>query len=215
VSEAGPFPVIITSTQTFGTDHADPDETLADPMELLGLWLPENADELRPLMTLSTVDADGYPDSRNVLLSEFDGEALYFHTDARSRKAGELATNPRVALAFVWIELGRQLTVVGDAAPATPEEAAAAFAARSRYLQLLAWRNGADLAGLGLAARRAAWAAFAAEHPEGTLEPPPTWTGFRVVPRRLTFWRGDPDGPSNRVEYTRSGGGWEAVRLPG
>jgi pyridoxamine 5'-phosphate oxidase len=215
VSEPGPFPVIITSTQTFGADQADPDETLADPMELLGLWLPGNADELRPLMTLSTVDAEGYPDSRNVLLSEFDGEALYFHTDARSRKARELTANPRVALAFAWIDLGRQLTIVGDAEPASADEIAAVFRARSRYLQLLAWRNGADLAGLGVAARRTAWAAFAAEHPEGTLAAPPTWAGFRVVPRRLTFWRGDPDGPSNRVEYTRSADGWDAVRLPG
>jgi pyridoxamine 5'-phosphate oxidase len=213
VSEPGR--IIVTSTQTFGADQPDPDEPLDDPMELLGLWLPPNTDELRPLMTLATVDADGYPDSRNVLLSEFDGEALYFHTDARSRKAGELATNPRVALAFAWVDLGRQLTVVGDAGPASTAEADAAYRARSRYLQLLAWSNSPELAALGTAERRRAWAAFAEAHPDGTLEAPPTWAGFRVVPRRITFWRGDADGPSNRIEYTRTHGGWAAVRLPG
>ncbi|MDQ0577463.1 pyridoxine/pyridoxamine 5'-phosphate oxidase [Agromyces albus] len=209
------YPVTITSTQTFGEDQPNPDETLSEPLVLLGRWLPENTDELRPLMTLSTIDAEGYPDSRNVLLSEFDGEALYFHTDAGSRKAGELAANPRVSLTFVWVELGRQLTVVGDAEPASAEEAAAVFASRSRYLQLLAWSNTAELAERGVAARRKAWAAFAAEHPDGTLDAPPTWVGFRVTPRRITFWRGDLDGPSNRVEYTRAGDGWSAERLPG
>ena len=101
MSEPEPHPVTITSTQIFGEDQPNPDETLPDPLHLLGRWLPENTDELRPLMTVSTIDADGYPDSRNVLLSEFDGEALYFHTDARSRKAGELAANPRVSLTLV------------------------------------------------------------------------------------------------------------------
>jgi pyridoxamine 5'-phosphate oxidase len=215
MSAPRPDPVAITSTQTFGEDQPDPDETLPDPLPLLGRWLPGNTDRLRPLMTLSTIDADGYPDSRNVLLSEFDGAALHFHTDAQTRKANELAANPRVSLTFVWADLGRQLTVVGDAEPTSAEEAAAAFAACSRYLQLLAWSNTAELAGLGVEARRAAWAAFAAEHPDGTLDAPPTWLGFRVTPRRITFWRGDLDGPSNRVEYTRTGDDWSAERLPG
>ncbi|WP_448002435.1 pyridoxine/pyridoxamine 5'-phosphate oxidase [Agromyces bauzanensis] len=210
-----PERIVITSTQTFGTDQPDPDETLADPMELLALWFPENTDELRPLMTLATVDAEGYPDTRNVLLSEFDGEALYFHTDARSRKVVELTANPRVSLAFAWVDLGRQLTVVGDAEQASGGEADAAYRARSRYLQLLAWSNSPELAALRAVERRRAWAAFAETHPDGTLQPPPTWVGFRVVPRRVTFWRGDADGPSNRVEYTRTRDGWTAVRLPG
>lgn len=213
--EPGPDPVAITSTPTFGEDQPNPDETLPDPLPLLGRWLPENTDALRPLMTLSTISADGYPDSRNVLLSEFDGAALCFHTDARSRKASELAANPRVSLTFVWAELGRQLTVVGDAERASAEEAAAVFAASSRYLQLLAWSNTAELAVRSVAARREAWAAFAAEHPDGTLDAPPTWVGFRVTPRRITFWRGDLDGPSNRVEYTRAGDDWIVERLPG
>lgn len=215
MSDAASDPVTITSTQTFGEDQPDPDETLPDPLPLLSRWLPEATDERRPLMTLSTIGAEGYPDSRNVLLSEFDGETLTFHTDARSRKANELAANPRVSLTFVWAEYGRQLTVVGDAEPAPSEEAAAAFASCSRYLQLLAWANTDELARLDVGARRAAWAAFAEEHPDGTLEAPPTWMGFRVTPRRITFWRGDLDGPSNRVEYTRSGDGWNVERLPG
>ncbi|QKS22227.1 pyridoxamine 5'-phosphate oxidase family protein, partial [Curtobacterium sp. Csp1] len=67
-------------------------------------------------MTLSTVGLDGYPDARTVLLSRFDGERLHFHTDARSRKAAELAALARAAVTLVWPEVARQLVVVGDVA---------------------------------------------------------------------------------------------------
>jgi pyridoxamine 5'-phosphate oxidase len=206
---------VITSSPTFGRDRDDVDQVDDEPLGLLGLWLPHAEDELRPLMTLTTVGADGYPDARNVLLSDFDGRALFFHTDARSRKAAELAADPRVALAFVWPDAGRQVVVQGDASPVGTAEAAAAFAARSRYLQLLAWANDTEAATLPRSQRRERWAQFGAEHPDGSLAAPPTWTGYRVDPVRVTFWRGDADGPSNRVEYRRDGDGWTVTRLPG
>ncbi|GLI28024.1 pyridoxine/pyridoxamine 5'-phosphate oxidase [Agromyces rhizosphaerae] len=209
-------PVIITSTNRFGHDQQNPDEVLADPMQLLAAWLPANDDELRPLMTLTTIGADGYPDSRSVLLSDFDAQGLTFHTDARTRKARELAADSRVSLVLPWVEHARQLTVAGDAAPVGADEAAAVFRVRSRYLQLLAWMNSAELAQLPRAERVARWEAFAAAHPEGELDPPEHWVGYRVRPHRLTFWRGDLEGPSNRVEYTRdASGAWTAARLPG
>ncbi|BDZ63814.1 pyridoxine/pyridoxamine 5'-phosphate oxidase [Agromyces mangrovi Wang et al. 2018] len=209
-------PVIITSTNRFGHDQEHPDEVLADPMELLAAWLPANDDELRPLMTLTTIGADGYPDSRSVLLSDHDERGITFHTDARTRKARELAADGRVSIVVAWVEHARQLTIAGDAVQVPAEEAAAVFRARSRYLQLLAWMNSSELAQLPRAERVARWEAFAAEHPDGELDPPPHWVGYRVRPHRLTFWRGDLEGPSNRVEYTRdASGGWTAARLPG
>jgi len=208
-------PIIITSANRFGADIADQDTTPQDPFDLLTQWLPANEDELRPLMTLSTMGLDGYPDSRHLLLSAYDGEALYFHTIASSRKAIELDADGRVALAIVWVEIGRQLTVAGDAVRVSDAEAGAAFEARSRYLKLLAWVNTADVALLTREERVAAWAAFSAAHPEGTITTPADWVGYKVVPRRLTFWRGDAEGPSNRVEYVRSGEGWDVTRLAG
>ncbi len=208
-------PIIITSANRFGTDVTDPDAPVADPLELLRLWLPENEDELRPLMNLSTVGLDGYPDSRHLLLSAFDGEALYFHTSSKSRKVAEIEADPRVGLAIVWVEIGRQLTVSGVAVQLTGEEAAEAYRARSRYLQLLAWVNSDALAGLPREERLAAWQDFDASHPEEPLEAPESWTGFKVVPRRLTFWRGDAEGPSTRVEYTRGEDGWSVERIAG
>ncbi|MDO9397318.1 MAG: pyridoxamine 5'-phosphate oxidase family protein [Herbiconiux sp.] len=190
-----------------------PVETAGSPAELLASWLPANDDPLRPLMTLSTVSASGYPDARSVLLSEYDAAGLSFHTDSRSRKAADLTANPRVALTLVWP--GRQLVVQGDAAPVGAEERARAYAQRSRYLQLLAWLNTPELATLPLPERRARWAAFAAEHPEGSLTPPPTWVGYRVRPVRLTFWEGDAEAASRRTEFTRRGDDWSAAVLAG
>lgn len=208
-------PIIITSHNRFGADLEDGDVTPEDPMQLLGMWLPSNEDELRPLMTLTTLGDGGYPDSRNLLLSLFDGEALCFHTDSRTRKAAQLDADGRASLALVWVELGRQLTVQGDAVRMSPEEAAMSYLKRSRYLQLLAWLNTEELAELSREERVARWAAWDAAHPEEPLDAPDTWVGYRVIPRRLTFWRGDAEGPSNRLEYTRVGDGWEAARLPG
>lgn len=206
---------MITASTTFGEDLADPDRVEPDALALLARWLPENEGELRPLMTLSSIGVDGYPAARSVLLSRFDGQCLHFHTDAGSRKAAELAADPRVALTLAWPEVGRQLVVQGDASPVPAEDAAEVYAARSRYLQLLAWANDAGTARLPLAERRARWSALQAAHPEGTLSPPPSWIGYRVTPRRILFWRGDPEGPSNRTEYLRNGTGWTVSRLPG
>ncbi|GIG29231.1 pyridoxamine 5'-phosphate oxidase family protein [Cellulomonas marina] len=205
---------MITSSTLFGHDVEDPDAPLEDPEALLDAWLPQPVDELRPLMALTTLDEDGWPDTRHVLLSAHAPGALLFHTDARTRKAAHLAADPRVSLALVWPDLGRQVTVQGEAEPTEAEAAAAVFAARSRYLQLLAWQNDADAAALPRAARRQRWAEFAAAHPEA-LDAPATWVGYRVTPRRITFWRGDPDGPSHRLACARTPTGWTVTRLPG
>jgi pyridoxamine 5'-phosphate oxidase len=206
---------VITSSTAFGHDKDDVDEVDEEPLGLLGRWLPPHESELRPLMTLSTAGLDGFPDTRNVLLSAFDGSALFFHTDTRSRKAHELAVDPRVALAIVWPDAGRQIVVQGYAVPTDAAASEAAFAERSRYLQLLAWTNDAPTAALPRKARRELWDRFDADHPEGDLSAPSTWVGYRVTPIRVTFWRGDTDGPSNRLEYRRNGDGWTVSHLPG
>lgn len=206
---------MITSSPAFGHDKDDVDEIDPEPLGLLGRWLPPAESDLRPLMTLSTIGLDGFPDIRNVLLSGFDGSSLSFHTDTRSRKAHELAEDPRVGLALVWPDAGRQVVVQGYAVPTDSAASEEAFAQRSRYLQLLAWTNDAPTAALPRSARRERWDRFGSDHPDGELTAPPTWVGYRVTPTRVTFWRGDTDGPSNRIEYRRSGDGWAVSHLPG
>lgn len=174
---------------------------------LLEQWLPRNDDPARPLMTLSTA----VPDARTVLLSEFDDEGLYFHTDSRSRKVGQLAHDPRVALTILFP--ARQLVVLGTAEIAPAVEQGRAYSARSPYLKQLAWQNTTEFAELPLERRRELWAAFAGD-PRVQL-PPETWIGYVVRPHRLTFWEGDPDAASRRTEFTLEDGMWEESYLPG
>jgi pyridoxamine 5'-phosphate oxidase len=185
-----------------------------EPWALLVDWLPANDVPDRPLMTLSTVAADGTADARSLLLSEFGPEGFYFHTDARSRKAAQLAGNASVALTLVWPGLPRQLVATGLAEPAPAEETLAAYRARSRYLQQLAWLNTPEFADLPAPERVTRWRAFDLAHPDG-FDPPDTWVGYLVRPTRLTFWQGDPATASLRQEFTASAGRWIESRLPG
>jgi len=187
-----------------------------DPLALASTWLPAAADGPGPTMTLSTVGLDGYPDARTVLLSLFDGERLHFHTDSRSRKAAELAALPRAAVTLHWPEDARQLVVVGDVAPVTAEEARLAYAARTRYLQVLAWVNDHAAAADTPDRRRSAWAAFERSRAGTDLEPPSTWAGFALTPVRMVFWRGASDAASNRVACERrADGSWSRESWPG
>ena len=191
------------------TDDTFPD----DPWQLLAEWLPPNEDPARPLMTLATA-ADGVPDARTLLLSEFDRDGFYFHTDTRSRKVRQLAADGRVALMLHFPDKARQLTVQGVAEVASTEELRRAFRARSAYLQQLAWQNTVEFAGLPLADRLSAWSAFRDDHADGFGQPL-TWTGYLVRPSRLTFWFGNPDTASRRTEYTRTPEGWAVSLLAG
>lgn len=190
--------------------------TPADPLALATDWLPSPESGVTPVVTLSTTGLDGYPSARTVLLSRFDGERLHFHTDSRSRKAAELAADPRATVTVLLPEHSRQLVVTGDAAPVTDDEARVAWAARTRYLQVLAWLNDHDLAAEAEDVRRERWAAFVAEQGDADLDPPDTWTGFALTPIRMLFWQGDLDGPSNRRAYGRQADGrWTLEHWPG
>jgi len=186
-----------------------------EPWRLLQAWLPPDDDPDRPAMTLSTATPAGGVDARTVLLSGFGPEGFAFHTDARSRKVAQLAANPAVALTFLWPGFVRQLVVTGTAHLAPDAAVAAAYRARSPYLQQLAWQNTTEFAQLSEPERLARWAAFTTDGPAEPLTPPPTWTGFVVRPDRLTFWHGNPLTASRREEYTAAAGGWVVSLLPG
>ncbi len=183
--------------------------------ELMCDWLPANDDPDRPQITLSTVDADGDPDARTVLLTEFDEEGFVFNTDAGSRKAQDIARHPAVALTVLWPGFTHQLVVRGIAAPAPAARVAAAYRRRSPYLQQLAWINSHDFAALPRDERVARWAAFEREHPDG-FEQPESWAGFLVRPTRLTFWSSDAETASQRIEFALdASGSWSRSLLPG
>ncbi|MCX4095168.1 pyridoxine/pyridoxamine 5'-phosphate oxidase [Nocardia sp. alder85J] len=204
---------MITSSAVFGQDCTPAEYPSIDPIRLAGMWIPAPGSAPPPLMALATVGADGFPRVRHVLLSEFADGAVYFHTDTGSAKVAELRDHPQAAVAVAWPEVGRQLLVRGTVTRATAAEERAVYARRGRYLQLLAWLNTPEQAALPVAARHAAWTEFDAAHAD--LEPPGSWAGFALRPEEFTFWRGDPDGPSQRVRYRRAETAWTVEVLPG
>ncbi|MBZ4487010.1 pyridoxamine 5'-phosphate oxidase family protein [Microbacterium sp. cx-55] len=194
------------------TDPVQSDDPVDDPLALAASWLPAAGAD-RMLMTLSTVDSDGFPRARTVMLSEFDGERFFFHTDAASRKVADLAADPKVALTLLWPGFTRQIVVQGTAEVAPEGEVADAYATRSAYLQQLAWLNTDAFAQHPRSVREERWAEFAVRHPAPAQ--PESWVGYAVTPHRLLFWVSNPRTASRRVEYTRGAAGWDRRYLPG
>ncbi|HEY0374698.1 MAG TPA: pyridoxamine 5'-phosphate oxidase family protein [Amnibacterium sp.] len=178
-------------------------------------WLPANDEPERPQIQVATVDGEGRPDLRTVLLSEWDERGFVFHTDARSRKSVQLASRPDVAVLVLWPGFTRQLVIRGRAEPLDPERVSYGYAKRSPYLKQLAWQNDHDLAQHERDERVAAWTAFRESRQPDALPAPPSWTGYLVRPDRLTFWRSDAEGPSHRIEYRAEGTDWVVEHLAG
>ena len=186
-----------------------------DVLHALQEWLPGNDDPDRPQIQLATADAAGRPDVRTVLLSSWSADGFSFHTDSASRKTDQLRARPAVAFVLVWPAFSRQLVVQGTAEREDPQAEAAAFAARSPYLQQLAWQNSFDFAALPYDERVSRWSAFRAAHDGATLDVAATWAGFLIHPDRVTFWRSDPSTASHREEYTAVDDRWVLTHRPG
>jgi len=192
----------MTSEWQNGSVEAVRDDWPEEPTPVLTEWLPSNDDPVRPTIVVATVDETGAPDSRTQLLTAWDAAGLYLHTDSRARKIAQMEHEPRVSLTMHMGADAHQITVQGMAEVADAAELEWAFLHRSPYLQQLAWQNTAQFANLPRLDRVKAWGDFRADHPEG-FTAPPTWTGFRVRPSRITFWVGSTVTASHRVEYGR------------
>ena len=164
-------------------------------------------------MTLATVSGDGQPSARLVLLKAVDERGFVFYTNLRSRKGRELAANPRAALTFHWQPLEVQVRIEGKAEQVTDAEADDYFATRARDSQLGAWASDQSdpIAREGdLGARfAAAEQRFAGRN----VSRPPHWSGYRVIPERIEFWRNRPSRLHERRLFTRDGDGWRESAL--
>jgi pyridoxamine 5'-phosphate oxidase len=203
-SLAGPFPPF------------DPDSAPADPVVLFTDWLWSAIDAGVPephATTLSTVDGDGRPSARVLIIKNVDGRGWQFASSATSTKGRELAAAPWAALTFYWPALGRQVRVRGDVSRADAQESAADFRNRSlgsrvvgllgRQSQRLDSRPDLDVA-IERATERI------------TLDPelvPPDWSVYTVHPREVEFWQGDRQRRHVRLRYLRSGDEWRRELL--
>lgn len=188
-----------------------------NPVEQFGEWFAEAVErsglDLPDAACLSTVDGDGYPDGRMVLLKDFDERGFVFYTNFESRKARSLRETPRAALTFYWERLRRQVRIQGDVRQVPDEEADVYFATRPRGSRIGAWASRQsdpveDRAALDRRFEEARKRFAGTEVPR-----PPFWGGFRIRARALEFWQEGPDRLHDRFRYERTNDGWTRVRL--
>jgi pyridoxamine 5'-phosphate oxidase len=201
----------------FQADAAEP--PLADdaePLALFAAWFAE-ARQSEPNdpngMALATTDADGLPDARMVLLKDFDARGFTFFTNLESAKARELAANPKAALLFHWKSLRRQVRIRGPVEQVSDAEADDYFATRALGSKIGAWASDQSRPmpdNLALERKVAEYTMkFALKQPPR----PPHWSGFRLRPEQIEFWRDRPFRLHERLLFVRQGDSWTTSRL--
>jgi pyridoxamine 5'-phosphate oxidase len=195
------------------------DFTEADePFRLFEHWLKEAiASEPRDptAMTLATVDAEGMPNARMVLLKGTDDRGFVFYSNVESQKGRELDRDPRAALVFYWKSLNRQIRIRGPVEKVTTQEADAYFASRPKQAQIGAWASQQSRPLESRLAFEKAVALYAAKYALGDVPRPAYWFGYRILPMVMEFWQDRPFRLHDRIEFRRAdtSGPWNKTRL--
>lgn len=190
-----------------------PEET---PFPTFDRWAAdaEKSEPRDPLaMALASVDAQGRPSVRMVLLKGWGPEGFIFYTNLESRKGRELLANPNAALCLYWKSLGRQVRIEGAVAQVEDAVADAYFASRDRGSRIGAWASRQSRPLESPHALEKAVAAKTAEFGLGEVPRPPFWSGFRLTPRAIEFWAQGTFRLHRRLRYERTGDGWATTSL--
>lgn len=193
-----------------------PPLTAEDPVALFSEWLAEavRSEVNDPnAMALATVDPDGLPDVRMVLLKDAGPDGFVFYTNLGSAKGRQLVASGKAALLFHWKSLRRQVRVRGTVSAVSVEEADAYWATRARPAQLGAWASQQSQPLPDRLAFEKAIAAYGLKFGLGKAPRPPHWSGFRITPSHIEFWRDRPFRLHERLVFEAAPGGWTTSRL--
>jgi len=188
-----------------------------NPIAQFQKWFDEalQAQLIEPsAMTLATVDRDGTPSSRIVLLKGADEPGFTFFTNYESRKGRELAGNPRAALTLFWPELEREICIAGTVSKTSRADSEKYFAVRPRGSQLGAWVSKQSSVVPGREFLEARLAEVEKQFVNRDVETPPYWGGYLLAPTRIEFWQGRPNRLHDRFQYLKQpDGSWVIQRL--
>ena len=189
----------------------------SEPFDLFASWFAEaKAKEINDpnAVSVATVDESGMPDVRMVLLKDFDADGFVFYTNTQSAKGQQLEATGKAALCFHWKSLRRQVRIRGVVSHVTDAEADAYFASRAKDSQIGAWASiqSAPMEGRFEFEKRIA--GYAAKYALGKVPRPEHWTGYRVAPEHIEFWRDRPFRLHDRLIFDKKPeGGWATSRL--